>query len=147
MCVQQLAELVGKNLYQLSNLNGLNFAQYEQLVLPCVTEQIVQCGDRLAQQYLMEVRPPLLLCTVRLPVFEIVCSGTSRASPSGRVPTPSIRLLASAIFTHLTPTCLRRCRTHGMTQPRAVAHSHARTRQPQLTALLSHSCKTCVCRS
>ena len=60
--MQQLAELVGKNLYQLSNLNGLNYAQYEQLVLPCVTEQIVQCGDRLAQQYLMEVRLPLLLC-------------------------------------------------------------------------------------
>ena len=62
--MQQLAELVGKNLYQLASLNGLNFAQYEQLVLPCMSEQIVQCADKLAQQYLMEVRivpqqPPL----------------------------------------------------------------------------------------
>jgi hypothetical protein len=53
--VQQLAELVGKNLYQLSSLNGLNFAQYKELVLPCISEQIVQCEDKLAQQYLMEV--------------------------------------------------------------------------------------------
>lgn len=55
--VQQLAELVGKNLYQLSSLSGLNYAQYEALVLPCIAEQIVQCEDKLAQQYLMEVRP------------------------------------------------------------------------------------------
>ena len=55
MCMQQLAELVGKNLYQLSSLDALNFSQYQHLVLPCVMEQIVQCGDKLAQQYLMEV--------------------------------------------------------------------------------------------
>lgn len=54
--VQQLAELVGKNLYQLSSLAGLTAEQYEQQVLPCVCEQIVQCGDTLAQQYLLEVR-------------------------------------------------------------------------------------------
>lgn len=50
----QLAELVGKNLNQLAGLSGLDFAQYEASVLPRVTEQIVSCEDRLAQQYLME---------------------------------------------------------------------------------------------
>jgi vacuolar protein sorting-associated protein 35 len=68
--VQQLAELIGKNLYQLSSLNGLNFAQYEQLVLPCVAEQIVQCEDKLAQQYLMEVCTPHLLCCIPWPTVK-----------------------------------------------------------------------------
>lgn len=54
--MQQLAELVGKNLNQLAGLGGLTFSHYQNLVLPCITEQIVQCQDKLAQRFLMEVR-------------------------------------------------------------------------------------------
>ncbi|KDD73497.1 vacuolar protein sorting-associated protein 35, partial [Helicosporidium sp. ATCC 50920] len=50
----QLADLVGKNLTYLSQLDGLNFALYRDVVLPRVLEQIVSCRDELAQQYLMQ---------------------------------------------------------------------------------------------
>ena len=55
--MQQLAELVGKNLNQLAGLGGLTFQHYEALVLPGITEQIVHCEDKLAQRFLMEVCP------------------------------------------------------------------------------------------
>jgi hypothetical protein len=59
--VQQLAELVGKNLNQLAGLGGLTFQHYKAFVLPGITEQIVHCEDKLAQRSLMEVRPVLFL--------------------------------------------------------------------------------------
>ena len=50
----QLADLVGKNLTQLSQLEGLNFELYRDVVLPRIVEQIVACKDELAQGYLMQ---------------------------------------------------------------------------------------------
>lgn len=52
----QLADLVGKNLTRLSQLEGLTLALYRDQVLPRVLEQVVSCGDPLAQGYLMQVR-------------------------------------------------------------------------------------------
>jgi vacuolar protein sorting-associated protein 35 len=50
----QLADLVGKNLTQLSQLEGLTFQLYRDVVLPRVLEQVVACKDELAQGYLMQ---------------------------------------------------------------------------------------------
>ena len=50
----QLADLVGKNLTQLSQLEGLNFQLYRDVVLPRVLEQVIACKDELAQGYLMQ---------------------------------------------------------------------------------------------
>lgn len=50
----QLADLVGKNLTGLSQLDGLTFELYKDIVLPRVLEQVVVCKDELAQQYLMQ---------------------------------------------------------------------------------------------
>ncbi|EFN52770.1 hypothetical protein CHLNCDRAFT_54198 [Chlorella variabilis] len=51
---QQLADLVGKNLTYLSQLDGLTFPLYKDIVLPRVLEQVVSCRDDIAQQYLMQ---------------------------------------------------------------------------------------------
>lgn len=51
---EQLADLVGKNLTQLSHLEYLGFEVYSKSVLPKILEQIVSCNDTLAQGYLME---------------------------------------------------------------------------------------------
>ncbi|KAK9808922.1 hypothetical protein WJX72_006449 [[Myrmecia] bisecta] len=51
---QQLADLVGKNLTYLSQLDGLDFTLYKDVVLPRIMEQIVSCKDDIAQQYLMQ---------------------------------------------------------------------------------------------
>lgn len=51
---QQLADLVGKNLTYVSQLDGLDFTLYQEKVLPNVMEQIINCKDDIAQQYLMQ---------------------------------------------------------------------------------------------
>jgi vacuolar protein sorting-associated protein 35 len=51
----QLRDLVGKNVTQLAQLDGLDFALYRRAVLPRLLEQIVSCRDALAQGYLMQV--------------------------------------------------------------------------------------------
>ncbi|KAL6753231.1 vacuolar protein sorting-associated protein 35 [Haematococcus lacustris] len=51
---QQLADLVGKNLTYISQLDGLSYALYSEQVLPRVMEQIISCKDDIAQQYLFQ---------------------------------------------------------------------------------------------
>lgn len=99
MPVQQLAELVGKNLYQLSSLAGLTGEQYEEQVLPCVCQQIVQCGDTLAQQYLMEVRSAARLrCRIACRLLHIsavqIAGVPVQARPAGAAERAPVRLRA-----------------------------------------------------
>ncbi|KAK3509798.1 hypothetical protein QTP70_011167 [Hemibagrus guttatus] len=51
---QELRILVGTNLVRLSQLEGVNVEKYKQIVLAGVLEQVVNCRDSLAQEYLME---------------------------------------------------------------------------------------------
>lgn len=51
---QELRILVGTNLMQLGKLDGVTVDVYTETVLPQVLEQIVNCKDPIAQQYLME---------------------------------------------------------------------------------------------
>ena len=39
---------------QLSKLDGVDLAMYKSTVLPQILEQVVNCKDAIAQQYLME---------------------------------------------------------------------------------------------
>lgn len=95
--LQQLAELVGKNLNQLAGLGGLTFSHYQNLVLPCITEQIVQCQDKLAQRFLMEVRPTM---------HEMCSHGEFDPCTHGRLtqPSPAIGSLALLLFTSTDAT-------------------------------------------
>lgn len=52
---RELRLLVGKNLARLSQLDGVDVAIYKEAVLPRITEQVVNCRDQIAQQYLMEI--------------------------------------------------------------------------------------------
>ncbi|ODQ76996.1 hypothetical protein BABINDRAFT_42504, partial [Babjeviella inositovora NRRL Y-12698] len=52
---QQLQILVGSNLVRLSQLEGVDVEVYKEQILPAVMEQIVQCRDVLAQEYLVDV--------------------------------------------------------------------------------------------
>ncbi|KAI1890201.1 hypothetical protein AGOR_G00171240 [Albula goreensis] len=51
---QELRILVGTNLVRLSQLEGVSVEKYKQVVLPAILEQVVNCHDSLAQEYLME---------------------------------------------------------------------------------------------
>uniref|UniRef100_A0A8C4QFR8 Vacuolar protein sorting-associated protein 35 n=1 Tax=Eptatretus burgeri TaxID=7764 RepID=A0A8C4QFR8_EPTBU len=51
---QELRILVGTNLVRLSQLDGVTVDKFKQLVLPGILEQLVNCRDPIAQEYLME---------------------------------------------------------------------------------------------
>ncbi|KAI0027584.1 vacuolar protein sorting-associated protein 35 [Vararia minispora EC-137] len=52
---RELRILVGTNLVRLSQLDGVDLDMYQSEILPAVLEQVVQCKDVIAQEYLMEV--------------------------------------------------------------------------------------------
>ncbi|KAJ3930651.1 MAG: vacuolar protein sorting-associated protein 35 [Lentinula lateritia] len=52
---KELRILVGTNLVRLSQLDGVDLDMYQQLILPSILEQVVNCKDVIAQEYLMEV--------------------------------------------------------------------------------------------
>ncbi|TFK71730.1 vacuolar protein sorting-associated protein 35 [Pluteus cervinus] len=52
---RELRILVGTNLVRLSQLDGVDLEIYQRTILPNVLEQVVNCKDVIAQEYLMEV--------------------------------------------------------------------------------------------
>lgn len=52
---KDLRILVGTNLVRLSQLDGVDLELYQNNILPAILEQVVQCKDVIAQEYLMEV--------------------------------------------------------------------------------------------
>lgn len=52
---KDLRILVGTNLVRLSQLEGVDLDMYRHTILPSVLEQVVNCKDVIAQEYLMEV--------------------------------------------------------------------------------------------
>lgn len=52
---KELRILVGTNLVRLSQLEGVDLDMYQKTILPSILEQVVNCKDVIAQEYLMEV--------------------------------------------------------------------------------------------
>jgi vacuolar protein sorting-associated protein 35 len=52
---RELRILVGTNLVRLSQLDGVDLQLYQKTILPSILEQVVNCKDVIAQEYLMEV--------------------------------------------------------------------------------------------
>ncbi|KAJ7632384.1 vacuolar protein sorting-associated protein 35 [Roridomyces roridus] len=52
---RELRILVGTNLVRLSQLEGVDLDMYQRTILPSILEQVVNCKDVIAQEYLMEV--------------------------------------------------------------------------------------------
>lgn len=51
---KDLRILVGTNLVRLSQMEGIDLQTYSTIILPAVLEQVVNCKDVIAQEYLME---------------------------------------------------------------------------------------------
>eukprot|EP00456_Euglypha_rotunda_P081987 TRINITY_DN803_c0_g1_i5.p1 TRINITY_DN803_c0_g1~~TRINITY_DN803_c0_g1_i5.p1 ORF type:complete len:714 (+),score=128.95 TRINITY_DN803_c0_g1_i5:239-2143(+) len=51
---RNLRQLVGTNLVRLSEINGVDLDVYKEIVLPRILEQIINCKDVIAQEYLMD---------------------------------------------------------------------------------------------
>ncbi|WFD36198.1 retromer complex subunit Vps35 [Malassezia cuniculi] len=52
---KELRILVGTNLVRLSQLDGVTRELYTEQILPSILEQVINCKDMIAQEYLMEV--------------------------------------------------------------------------------------------
>lgn len=52
---RELRILVGTNLVRLSQLDGVDLDMYQRKILPSILDQVVNCKDVIAQEYLMEV--------------------------------------------------------------------------------------------
>lgn len=77
---RELRILVGTNLVRLSQLEGVDFDMYRRTILPSVLEQVVNCKDVIAQEYLMEV-----VIQVRFPLpFNCLSLSPFLTSPAPR---------------------------------------------------------------
>lgn len=87
---RELRILVGTNLVRLSQLDGVDLETYQRIILPSILEQVVNCKDVIAQEYLMEVV---------IQVFHNLLDTSEQPFTSTRFsPTNSI-------FTPLAPSC------------------------------------------
>ncbi|EGG15756.1 vacuolar sorting protein 35 [Cavenderia fasciculata] len=82
-----LRVLVGKNLSRLSQLDGVDVKVYSQTVLPKVVEQIINCKDKIAQQYLMEILIQVFPDEFHLATLDTIISTCSQLQPGVDVKT------------------------------------------------------------
>lgn len=79
---QELQILVGSNLVRLSQLEGIDRDYYRNLILPSISEQIVQCRDVLAQEYLLDVICQIFPDDFHLYTLDLFLGVTGNLNPS-----------------------------------------------------------------
>jgi vacuolar protein sorting-associated protein 35 len=82
---KELRILVGTNLVRLSQLEGIDLEMYKGQILPMILEQVVQCRDVLAQEYLMEVITQVFTDDLHLRTLDQFLSATAKLNPSVNV--------------------------------------------------------------
>jgi vacuolar protein sorting-associated protein 35 len=81
----ELRVLVGANLSQLSALEGVDLQMYQETVLPQVLEQVVNCRDAIAQQYLMECLAQAFPTEYHIPTLPSWLQHTSWLAPGADI--------------------------------------------------------------
>ncbi|GAA5869535.1 hypothetical protein JCM8547_001517 [Rhodosporidiobolus lusitaniae] len=78
---RELRILVGTNLVRLSQLEGVDLEMYQRTILPSVLEQVVNCRDVIAQEYLMEVVIQVFTAEFHLPTLAPFLRATAQLHP------------------------------------------------------------------
>lgn len=89
----ELGQLVGKNISRLSQLDGVTLDLYEKTVLPRILEQIVNCKDVIAQNFLMECVILAFPDDYHIQTLEQLLKAVSKLQPQVRVKEILIRLM------------------------------------------------------
>ncbi|XAR73750.1 hypothetical protein NMG60_11007822 [Bertholletia excelsa] len=89
----ELRDLVGKNLHVLSQIEGVDLDMYRDTVLPRVLEQVVNCKDELAQQYLMDCIIQVFPDEYHLQTLEILLDAFPQLQPTVDIKTVLSRLM------------------------------------------------------
>ena len=79
---RELRILVGTNLVRLSSLDGVDLDLYQRVILPSILEQVVNCRDVIAQEYLMEVVIQIFTDEFHLYTLGPFLSATAQLQPS-----------------------------------------------------------------
>ncbi|KAK9367768.1 vacuolar protein sorting-associated protein 35 [Lipomyces kononenkoae] len=82
---QELQILIGSNLVRVSQLDGVEAETYKTTILPAILEQVVQCRDILAQEYLLEVITQVFPDEFHLQTLDLFLSATGKLNPGVNV--------------------------------------------------------------
>ncbi|GAA6007594.1 hypothetical protein JCM11491_004219 [Sporobolomyces phaffii] len=90
---RELRILVGTNLVRLSQLEGVDLDLYKGTILPSVLEQVVNCKDVIAQEYLMEVVIQVFTDDFHLRTLSPFLSATAQLHPKVNIKSIVIALI------------------------------------------------------
>ncbi|GAA5849350.1 hypothetical protein JCM3766R1_005324 [Sporobolomyces carnicolor] len=90
---RELRILVGTNLVRLSQLEGVGLELYKGTILPSVLEQVVNCKDVIAQEYLMEVVIQVFTDDFHLRTLSPFLSATAQLHPKVNIKSIVIALI------------------------------------------------------
>mmetsp|Transcript_10808 Transcript_10808/g.66751 ORF Transcript_10808/g.66751 Transcript_10808/m.66751 type:complete len:720 (-) Transcript_10808:375-2534(-) len=93
---KQLRDLVGKNLVLLSQLESVDLPLYQKSILPKLLEQIINCKDDIAQQYLMDCVIQVFPDEFHLHSLDALLDAFAQLSP-----TVNLRLIMSGLMNRL----------------------------------------------
>lgn len=99
---RDLRILVGTNLVRLSQLDGVDLEMYQQSILPAILQQVVNCKDVIAQEYLMEVVIQVFTDEFHLHTLGPFLSATAQLHPK-----VNIKLIVIALIDRLAAYAAR----------------------------------------
>ncbi|KIM51553.1 hypothetical protein SCLCIDRAFT_18377 [Scleroderma citrinum Foug A] len=99
---RDLRILVGTNLVRLSQLDGVDLDMYQKSILPAILEQVVNCKDVIAQEYLMEV-----VIQVFTDEFHLHSLGPFLSATAQLHPKVNIKLIVIALIDRLAAYAAR----------------------------------------
>ena len=103
---KELRILVGTNLVRLSQLDGIDQDLYKNQILPMILEQVIQCRDVLAQEYLMEVVTQVFTDELHLRTLDQFLSATAKLNPA-----VNVKQIISAMIDRLADYAKREAET------------------------------------
>ncbi|KAF8555930.1 vacuolar protein sorting-associated protein 35 [Imleria badia] len=99
---RELRILVGTNLVRLSQLDGVDLDMYQKSILPAILQQVVNCKDVIAQEYLMEVVIQVFTDEFHLHTLGPFLSATAQLHPK-----VNIKLIVIALIDRLAAYAAR----------------------------------------
>lgn len=82
---KELQILVGSNLVRLSQLEGIDKEYYRSTILKAILEQVVQCRDVIAQEYLLDVVSQVFPDEFHLYTLDLFLNATANLHPQASV--------------------------------------------------------------
>lgn len=136
---RELRILVGTNLVRLSQLEGVSLELYQQTILPSILEQVINCKDVIAQEYLMEVIIQVFPDDFHLHTLSLILSACARLHPK-----VSVKQIVIALINRLAAYAAREAENENPEETRrqeseASARLMERMRASQRMAPISTS--------